>query len=65
MTRDELLVEYKWIFEMYRTFGDDSPFAHDHSVSGMRSSSSGACSGLCRAGMTPTPLSEDFLPREP
>jgi len=32
MTRDELLVEYKWIFEMYRTFGDDSPFAHDGSL---------------------------------
>jgi hypothetical protein len=23
MTREELLIEYKWIFEMYRKFGDD------------------------------------------
>ena len=36
MTGDELLVEYKWIFEMYRTFGDDSPFTHDRSLSEMR-----------------------------
>jgi FkbM family methyltransferase len=36
MTRDELLVEYKWIFEMYRTFGDDSPCAHDRPLSELR-----------------------------
>jgi FkbM family methyltransferase len=36
MTRDELVVEYKWIFEMYRTFGDDSPCAQDRSLSELR-----------------------------
>jgi FkbM family methyltransferase len=36
MTRDELLVEYKWIYEMYRIFGDASPFARDPNLATLR-----------------------------
>ena len=31
-----MIVEYKWIYEMYRLFGDDSPFCLDGSLFQLR-----------------------------
>jgi FkbM family methyltransferase len=36
MTPQEPVVEYKWIYEMYRLFGDDSPFSQDASLYQLR-----------------------------
>jgi len=36
MTREELLVEYKWIFQMYELFGDESPFSRDQFLVGLK-----------------------------
>jgi FkbM family methyltransferase len=36
MTPQEMIVEYKWIYEMYRLFGDDSPFCQDANLYELR-----------------------------
>jgi len=36
MSLQELIVEYKWIYEMYRIFGDDSPMAREKNLNQLR-----------------------------
>jgi FkbM family methyltransferase len=36
MTREEILIEYKWIYEMYRIFGDKSPLSREADLNLLR-----------------------------